>query len=307
MKKLLVLLSVGIIAIGLAGCSSTSSATKNTSHTISSHKTVVALKKADLQSYFSKSDNTTAKAINAYLDNYENKSSNQAATEQIENAASDLASQNKLLGKTSTNKKLAAKIVRMNNANISIFKNIMMTGGNTEKGNKASKLRATLSNELKSDLNVSNTKSYTTAVQRWDSLEATAPRTTSNSVITPDYTIKITKTDTTSDFDGGTDIVVYYEFTNNSSDKNIEPESEFMNGDMTQENDTSIVTLDTGIPNDSDAFDSLEEASQQQVKPGATVQCAITYTLDNTGNPVKYVAKDDDTNKIGTITLQLNQ
>ncbi|MGK4058320.1 hypothetical protein AB0Y04_01120 [Loigolactobacillus coryniformis] len=54
-------------------------------------------------------------------------------------------------------------------------------------------------------------------------------------------------------------------------------------------------------------IDSLESASQQQVNPGATIQCAITYKLDNTATVAKYESPDERLDKIGTITLQLNQ
>lgn len=302
MKKLLGLLSVGIISFGLAGCGNNNSVDKSSD---SSKNTEVKLSKQDLRSKYANTSDAQADAYNAMLDNNEGKISNSTYSSKLQTAIDKVKGQNENLDATATNKSAAKDLTKFNNLGVDIIVDLKT---NSKSLTSDMKSQSKLNSKVRSEINAPHPQKYNTAIDRWSTAVANQPHVSGNSVITKNYTIKITKTDTTPDYDGGTDIVIYYDFTNTSNSQNIEPEIKFMESKLTQENTTSIVTLDAGNPENDELFSTLEDNSQQEVKPGATVQCAATYKLDDAEKTsVKYEANDDHFNKIGTITLQLNQ
>lgn len=300
MKKLLGLLSVGIIAVGLAGCGDNSSP-KDSSNT--SETTAIKLTKQDLRNKYANTNNAQADAYNAMLDNNEGKISNSSYSVKLQDAIDKVKGQNENLDATSTNRSAAKKLIKFNNLGA---KTLLDLQNNSNDLTKDMKNQSRLNDKVRPEINAPHPAKLNEAIARWSNAVASQPHVSGNSIVTKDYTIKITKTVTTPESNnGGTDIVIYYDFTNNSSSKNIMPDAKFMESDVTQENDTSIVSLRPGSPENLAGYDNLYDATTQEVKPGATIQCVASYILDNVTTPVKYEANDDHFNKIGTITLQL--
>ncbi|KRK34411.1 hypothetical protein FC07_GL000620 [Loigolactobacillus bifermentans DSM 20003] len=289
------LLGVGIVSLSLAGCSNSANNSGSTKDT------AVKLTKQDLRDKYANTSDAQANAYNAMLDNAENKISDSEYSTKLQTALEKINKQNENLDATSTNKSAARDLKKFNDFGADTI--IDLKNNNGEEFNKDAKAQTKVNNKVRPEINAPHPANFNKTIKRWHKYASNQPHTTKNSIVTPDYTITITKTETTPHFESGTDLVIYYDFKNTSSDQNIEPEDEFMNGEITQENDTSIVTLNTGNPDNSDPFASLEEASQQKVKPGATVQCAIDYELDNSDNVVKMTAKDENLNKIGSLTI----
>lgn len=106
---------------------------------------------------------------------------------------------------------------------------------------------------------------------------------------------------------GSKTLVLYTDVTNNSS-KNMDPSNIYMVVHAFQQNDTSRLQLNPGVvsldENANNPLQAQEDALNNELLPGKTVQAAFTFDLQNT-NDVVVEYSNADFKKIGSKTYQI--
>ena len=258
---------------------------------------------ATLRSDYKKVSNAEADAIKAYLDSNEGKKSDSAATTIIDDSQQTISDVNKKLKRSkSSNGKTLYKYSSGVNRALNDLDN-----HNPQGFVKEATAVAKPNQKIRQKLKLPDPTKVNKQLDRWNKIADKQPHVKGQSIITPDFEIAFTNVSQTPDIDQGkTDVIVTYTFTNKSS-KPIEPETTFLEwGEFKQESDTSIVTLNNGIPDNSpDNYDSLLGAGQQEVKPGAQITTVASAQLDNTNYPLKFAVKDPSSQqKLGSINIQ---
>lgn len=298
--------SVGLIlSVGLVACGKTSKSASNATSTSSIAKTTMS--KTIARSEYIKTSNALASVLQETADN------KLQITQSVRNIASSNGKkvstyQNKLVSyKSSDNLRL---IKAYNSAVIQLLSDFDQEQIPSTYPDDMKNVTSN-SKKIVNRLKISLPTQLQNASNSWDKVATTLPGVSGKTIRTTNFSITFNSVKKTADDDAGkTDAVVYYTFKNTSKNKTIRPSYAIADcGEMTQENSTSIVDLDMGIP-DSESNDqsALEDVGMQHVKPGATVKSVTFYQLDNVDNPLKFKATDpgNDDTKLGTVTLNIN-
>lgn len=297
---------ITLLSLGLAGCAntSTSSSSQNSSDT---NKTAAKqLTNKQITAIYNTTMNAEADVWSKLTDSIK---SNDNEMSDAVNSADTVLTKNEATLKQHKSEDGVSDMSKLVQYSHTLIDDYMGQLKLDKKGNSLISKEALLSQKIRKQFNISAPTKLDTAIKSATKAINAMPGVSGKTIRTTNYTITITSTETTTHFEGGTDLIVYYTFKNTSENKNIEPTESLIEGaHFTQESKTSINDLDLGNPSkDSDEWSSLEKAASQKVKPGAEVKCMGSYELDNNEYPVKIQATDPDNNdaKLGTITLDL--
>ena len=329
MKKLLGLLSVGIISLGLAGCGNTS----NHSTVSSSSETAKTdISKSKLETYYHRTTNDLTLIINDLNEKLENSTTDSSAVaKDSKNTQNDIVHDNAKLKKSSSytsqllikyNNTVYTMASSLANGDSSNFQDDWNDIAKAEREavdnlglDSPARLEAAinkLDKTIQANQNSQNTKSVSNSE---DSNGADTTFITGRTIKTADFTINIDRVDFTTDEENHNLAVIYYTYKNLSNKLSDNPMVYFGEvASVTQENDSSVKELDTSNnPSESyyeqhSDYETEYDNSLSNVKPQQQIQCAETFTLISDSYPIKINVRDvNNTDHIGTITLQLNQ
>ncbi len=105
-------------------------------------------------------------------------------------------------------------------------------------------------------------------------------------------TIKLTGTEITppNEFNEASQLVITYEFTNDS-DELMQPGITFIACfTATQETEATVDALDVGMSPQDEKYTAMNEMAFTDVKPGATVESVISYDIKYDGDPITLTA-----------------
>ena len=294
MKKVLGICITALATITLAGCQSKMSQSElkdsyvNVSNSVAKEINVIT-------SY--KKGNLSEIELNTQLNSSTEHAIKVSNTEikKLDNNASDKKNTNKLITYAKDSKSFA-KDLKNGSKNV-----------NTSLGKVSSD-----SHSLKKSLDTSTPTKLKDAATKFNNLMAKQPHVSGNTAYLKNCTITITGTKLMKSDTNIPEIWINYSIKNTSKSL-ITPDNELVeNSDITQENNSSVITLDGGMVTSVEQMNAyqneydLSDAADNEVKPGATVNLATNRQLDNTTYPVKLKFTNPDTGQsIGTIKLDV--
>lgn len=103
-----------------------------------------------------------------------------------------------------------------------------------------------------------------------------------NEIVIGDYTAYYTRSEFVTDFDGDDAIAIYFDFTNNSDEA-----ASFLWSMYYTPTQNGAEMEQATVFLSEDSFDTLFDASMEDVAPGETLEVALTYKLADKESPIE--------------------